>query len=202
MDLQGLKTGLFGFKKKDVCEYISQMNDELGKRLSIEKEKDNATIAELKSKIESLSAENSGLKSEIETEKSALNDKLSEKDAIIASLENKIDELKNENIEAHRKNDEVAEIILDARSFANGLREKAIAENDEMCRMNDERNRKLQDRLSSYESEIEKIRWNIQRMLKNMDGQLGDTADDIMTLRDDLGKSEDEESDDHERKAI
>ena len=56
MDLQGLKTGLFGFKKKDVCEYISQMNDELGKRLSIEKEKDNATIAELKSKIESLSA--------------------------------------------------------------------------------------------------------------------------------------------------
>ncbi len=53
MELKNLRTALFGFNKKDVCEYIAQLNEEFLRKLDAEKEKRESEAAQLQARLDS-----------------------------------------------------------------------------------------------------------------------------------------------------
>lgn len=52
MELKNLRTALFGFNKKDVCEYIAQLNEEFLRKLDAEKEKRESETAQLQARLD------------------------------------------------------------------------------------------------------------------------------------------------------
>lgn len=52
MELKNLRTALFGFNKKDVCEYIAQLNEEFLRKLDAEKEKRESEAAQLQARLD------------------------------------------------------------------------------------------------------------------------------------------------------
>ena len=52
MELKNLRTALFGFNKKDVCEYIAQLNEEFLRKLDAEKEKSESEAAQLQARLD------------------------------------------------------------------------------------------------------------------------------------------------------
>ena len=164
MELKSLKTTLFGFSKKDVCEYIAQLNEEFSRKLreaNEGKEKENGSIKQLQARLEKLETENSRLQSE-----------LAEKEATIEKLKKSLEDMEDDTLEISKNKAEVADILLDVKNFANSLREKAISENNAMRRKNLEYNQEIQGRLTAYKSYVEKIHEDIVTMLQNMDDSL------------------------------
>ena len=98
MELKDLRTGLFGFNKNDVCEYISQLN-------SIYEQKDSKQKEEQREKLEELSRKNE----ELGNNASFLNQENTELKRKAEALQNKVDsfsreteELKNQLMQMHK----------------------------------------------------------------------------------------------------
>lgn len=89
MDLKNMKKSLFGFSKKDVCEYIAQLNDEFSKALNEEKEKEKNVLSEMQSNIDMLEVQNKLL----ETEKK--------------EMESTVYNMSEENLMLHKTNEEI-----------------------------------------------------------------------------------------------
>ena len=78
MELKDLRTALFGFKKSDVCEYISQLNDIYERREAQKSQEQQETMEALNQKNEELNDCASRLNQE-NTELKRRNDELQKK---------------------------------------------------------------------------------------------------------------------------
>lgn len=193
-----LKTGLFGigYSKKSVCEYIAYLNrgyeERLAEKLGEKEAEYEKASAEAEEKCESLRGENSTLSEENEelrTEVSELREKcasledggksLSEK---LALLEEEVASLEKENASLRKKSDDVADILADAKNFANMLRAKASEENEEYRRANRERNDAERARLEAYGHKVDRIRSDVVTMLRGMEMSLGEMTAGISKL--------------------
>ncbi len=202
-----LKTGLFGigYSKKSVCEYIAHLNRGYEERLSEklgEKEAEcGKKVAEAKTECDKLRGENAALSQENEglrTETEELKDKcasledgvkvLSDK---LALLRDEVASLEKENAALRKKSDDVADILADAKSFANMLRAKASEENEEYRRANRERNDAERARLEAYGHKVDKIRSDVVTMLRGMEMTLGEMTAGISKLLGDDGLPKD-----------
>ena len=179
VELKNLRTTLFGFGKKDVCEYIAQLNEEFSRKLNEVNKRKNSDAKQLQSKLDELENE----KIRLEAEKDELQNQIDENEEIISGLKKSLESMKEENLGIRRNSDEVTDILLDVKNFANSLREKAILENDVMRRKNREHNQEIQTRLTAYKSDIGKIHENIIKMLQNMDDSLNQTTAELSAMQ-------------------
>ena len=58
MELNNLKTGLWGFKKQDVCEYIAKMSEELTAKMEQERRQNEEKLDAIVQALRSAFAEN------------------------------------------------------------------------------------------------------------------------------------------------
>ena len=202
MELKDLKVGLFGFKKNDVCEYISELNSTFSERLAEQKKEKEEALGELNKKNEELNTQISWL----ETEKDSLKRELEEKDKRIAELQGEIvgycgmycaadiEKRKQEILEVQQKNDGVTEILQEARAFADSLRAKAMAEDEAFRQKNRKKYKAEQARIAEYGKRVDKVKGNIMNALRSMKLQMSGISDEITALRgDENGDGGDEE---------
>ncbi len=136
------KTVLFGYKKSDVCEYISAVSDELAEKYKKE-------LEAVREKLEVLEGQNA-----------------------------------NDNAEENTKAEveTVAEIILDARQFANELKEKARMAHAEAVAENERQVQLAAERIKKYNNDIDRIRLCIQSVLTESDVKLAQLKDDLNSI--------------------
>lgn len=178
MELKNIKKSFFGFNKNSVMEYISDLN---------------RACAE---KAESLRLEKTEALSELNRTNEELNNKISafeiEIDALKKQLleaENEINRLNGEN--EHLKNDvntkkavesEVAEILTEARNFAQSVNEKTIRENEALRLENQRAYAAEKQRLTQYRKNVENVKAVIDSVLKSAKAELEQAEEKINTV--------------------
>ncbi len=145
--MEKFRTALLGYSKRDVCEFISKFSDELtAKHAGVSKELEN--------KIEQLREENARL--------SAENKFLSET----------AEALRAENKQATDDTARVSEILMDARQFADEIRNKAIVQNQIEMEENAIRQARVAEKIKKCANEVDTIRGFLRRVLEKTDGEL------------------------------
>ncbi len=64
MNITSLKSGLWGYRKNDVCEYIAKMNEEFSQKLMEALKENDSMIQELQAKVAQLEEENAVYRAE------------------------------------------------------------------------------------------------------------------------------------------
>lgn len=176
MEIRELKSGLFGFRKQSVYEYISQLNRTCSEKVEEARRDKLAALSELSQKNEELN--NRVIR--LEGENDALRRDRTEKEALISSLNEQIKQLQERTQKS--PSDEIAEIIAEARVFAAGLREKAIIESKAMRVELNRKNDEARLRLATYERSIAEIRAAIDSILENTKERLSETENKISEI--------------------
>lgn len=145
--IEKFKTSLFGYSKREVCEYISKASDELTS-------KHNSQKKELEDKIQSLQEEIAKL----------TQDK--------GEAEKKIEALELKLKQATDDNSKVSEIIMDARRFADELKNKATEQNKIEMEENSKRNAAVESSIKKCKDEVDSIRAFIRKILRDTDTEL------------------------------
>ena len=125
MELKDLRTGLFGFNKNDVCEYLSQLNNIYEQKQQQKNLEQRKMLAELSEKNEELGNTASRLSQE-NTELQRANDAL-QKD--LSALQQKLSALQTAAEELNRQNGEMqqaAVLALDEAGERLGLAKAQI----------------------------------------------------------------------------
>lgn len=168
MELKDIKKSFFGFNKNSVMNYISELNHicaEKTESLQIEK---NTALSELSQTNEKLNSKISSLEVEID----ALKKELLKSENEIECLKHENEQIKNDFDTKKAVESEVAEILTEARNFAQSMREKTIHEN-ELLRLE---NQKI---YNAEKEKLEKYRENIRNVKTVIDSILKDTKTEL-----------------------
>lgn len=173
MENVSLKKGLFGYTQSSVQEYIEALNDELMVRTNkfiLENEElkkkcelyedkineSNTKQDELLNKIKSLSKE-------IETQLSDKS-KLSEQ---IDELKIRLDEASADKFDYEQGQNELADVMLEAKRFANDLKQKTQIEFEQKKAENEAKIRQERERIEKYISDIDELSNLLRKVCDN-----------------------------------
>ena len=179
MELKDLRVGLTGFRKSDVCEYISELNRDFAARLSARQEEQQADMARLSAKNEELHR----TLAQLEMDRDALTRALEEKEQALAGLQAELGSLQEQLSAEACRHDEVTELLLDARQFAESVRAKATAEAETLRQEWRQRQAAEQKRLAAYETCVAQVRQNMAAALEEMDRRLAAVDEEIAALQ-------------------
>lgn len=179
MELIDLRVGMMGFNKNDVCEYISELNNNFSDQLSSQKRESERSLAHMNEKNEEL---NSSIV-RLETEKDELNRKLEKKDEVIAQLQSEIEQIKKQISDERQKHNSIADILLDAKDFADGLRAKAVSENEALRQENLKEYNAERKRISEYRERVDKVKSTLIEALRSMEAQTDEINGELSDLQ-------------------
>ena len=196
MELTEIKGSIFGYSKKSVCQYISELNVIQTAELGAEKAKAERAAIEYEDKIKSLDA----IKSELESRNSALEEKIASLEAEVASLKevclkteddkNRVqaeyDVLLKETQQLRDKSDVISTAIINAEKCATTMINDADARAKEMI---GEAEVKVADevkRLETAKTYITEVRAAVEDTLKKIDRELGSIESDIADKAEDV----------------
>lgn len=147
------ETVLFGYSKRSVCEYLSNVSEEISK-------KHIGEIERLNAKIKKLEEENERLSGILEEERRRMDDETTK----------------------------VSQIIVDARSFADELKEKATEENRAEMDENSKRNAEVAEKIKKCSEDVDDIRRYFQKILTNADEEIAQIKEKLEQVNLDLEK--------------
>ncbi len=127
-----------------------------------------------------------------------ITDVYAEKDKMQQELRERIAQLEKENEHLRNNHDEVAAILLDAKTFADQLHTKAEAENQKLRAENKARSDAEIARIHTYQKSINVIQNEIRQLLETMDEELTKDAKQLSELAEGVSNYEDEGSDKEE----
>ncbi|MBQ2967477.1 MAG: hypothetical protein IJE10_05100 [Clostridia bacterium] len=142
-----LKKSFFGYSKKKVLSFIGEMDTNYWEKLKAYQDE-----AEEKYKA-------------LENEKTELEQK-------VLKLEQKIAELEKEKETLKNKSDDVSAVFVDAKHFADDLKEKTKAEEQEMHQKLQAAYDEQAARLLCFQKEINSIKQSIRESLSAIDKEL------------------------------
>lgn len=178
MELHEIKKSLFGFKKDSVFEYIAELNRACADKTEEVRREKAAALAELSRTNTEL---NDRLVS-LELERDALKKQLAERERTLDGLRCENEQLKSDTDTRQTVEKEVAEILTEARSFAQTIREKTVRE-DEAVRLE---NRKARDaearRLAEYRQSVSDVKALLDSVLNAAKGGLAQVEAEIAAL--------------------
>ena len=160
MDLSNMKNSLFGYNKLAVSNYVSSLESESNQKIQdIQKESQEAQGA-LRSQLDELRAKY---------------------DEEVGRLNEKIDELTKERDMLRRDNDTIADTLLDAKEYAQDLRDKA-----------DQRDRERDDEhiqvLGNQQAKVQDIDFKIRNVLESINTLLETAAKELTGEAEDLSQ--------------
>ena len=199
MELTQIKTGIFGYSKKSVCQYISEQNDIHTAEINAEKENAAKENEKLEAKITELEGKNT----EIKEKNDKLNEKITSLEEEIASLKAKCTELEEANkaapveyetleketAELRDKSDVISTAIINAEKCATTMINDANVRAQGMI---DDAQLKVDDevkRLHNAKRYIIEVRGAVEDTLKKIDAELGSVQSDIDSKATDIEES-------------
>ncbi len=163
MDLSNLSSGLFGYKKMAVANYISSLESEYNQKIQDLQKESTDTQTTLRDQIEALRA-----KQEEE----------------VKGLQDKIEALTRERDSLRRSNDTIADTLLDAQQYANDLRDKA---NEKAA----QRDKEHMETLTAQQAKLQVIDSKLRCVLGEISGLLQTASDQLTEKAADLIEAED-----------
>ena len=170
MELKDLRSGMFGFKKDDVCEYIAELNSTFSKQLADQQAESKELLARLSDKNEELHTEIAKLETYIDGLKHAAE----EKDKEIQKLKSEIDTLQKQSLSA-RQHDSVIVTLTEGK---NRLHRKTVAENEAISRPN-----RRKTEMDAYGKCAEKVKDTIAAALASIKIQIAKLDKQISSLQ-------------------
>lgn len=178
MELTQIKTSVFGYKKIEVCQYISEINELHASEL----EAASTRTAELSGKLEaaekSIIAEKD-TNSELNAEIQRLNEELKNSRSKNAELEERIEALELESENYREKSAAISTAIINAEKCAVAVLDEANAKAEDMISDAVSKVDFHTGRMTAAKEYIAELRRAISDTLKKMDAELGDAEKSI-----------------------
>jgi len=193
MTLTGIKTGLFGYNKKNVCQYVSDLNTVHDSEIKAIEEKLTQQVDELSKTNTSLASENAEFKATTD----ALNNEIAELKSIIEKLEaEKNDlavsyaELESEVADLRGKSDIISAAIINAEKCAGTLIDDATNRANDMISDAENKVSVEVQRLDKAKQYIREIKSSVSLAMKNIENALGGIETDIDYKKTDIEDGE------------
>ena len=179
MEAVNLKKGLFGYTQSSVQEYIEALNSEVTERtnkLMLENEELKKKCSCYEAEIDAAIAKQEELRGEISTlceEKKALNDGAEKLKEQINELKEQLDEALADRFDYEQGQNELADVMLEAKRFANDLKHKTELEFEQKKAANDDRIKKEKQRIEKYISDVDELIEVLHRLCDNLSREAG-----------------------------
>ena len=191
MELTEIKSRVFGYSKKSVCQYISELN--ILHDAELEAQKDAATKAaeNYVSQIKNLSDSNKTLSQNVNSLRSEveeLRQKIAELELVNTTLNAEYDAMAKETEELRAKSDVISTAIINAEKCASSMINEANTRAQDMI---DEAHVKVEDevkRLENAKQYITEVRSAVEHTLRKIDAELGGIEADISHKTQDISE--------------
>lgn len=197
MELSEIKSKVIGYSKKDVCRYISELNDLHEAEMQAQKETSEKALKNYISQIENITKTNSTLSetvNKLEAELAVIKEQLSHAQAENKELNVNYEALSKETEELRAKSDVISTAIINAEKCATTM----IADADNRAKeMIDKAQDKVEDevkRLETAKEYISEVRDAVEIALKKIDAELGGVQKDIDTKVQDVNADSDKKA--------
>jgi len=189
MELKEIKGSLFGYSKKSVCKYISELNQLQGTELAAEKENAEKARKDYEAQIDTLKGEKTDLENgnniladrvcALEEELNNLKETYEQLASANAALQQKYDELEAETEDLRSKSDVISTAIINAEKCATGMINDADARAKEMIDRAEDKVADEVKRLDVAKGYITEVREAVEIALRKIDAELGVVVKDI-----------------------
>lgn len=188
MEKLNLKKGLFGYTESSVLEYIKTISCEL--KLRIDKlSEENKTLLEKHSQLESESnsakSEANKLSDEINSlseENNRLKSDKAELEKQIELLTAKLSEADGEKLDYEKGQNDLADVMLEAKRFANNLKKQSEDEYKRQKAENEEKINCEKQRIEKYVSEINSLCGTLHKVCDNFGKDLENKKTDLSSI--------------------
>lgn len=188
MEKLNLKKGLFGYTESSVLEYIKTISCEL--KLRIDKlSEENKTLLEkhsqLESEINSAKSEANKLSDEINSlseENNRLKSDKAELEKQIELLTAKLSEADDEKLDYEKGQNDLADVMLEAKRFANNLKKQSEDEYKRQKAENEEKINCEKQRIEKYVSEIDSLCGTLHKVCDNFGKDLKNKKTDLSSI--------------------
>ncbi len=188
MEKLNLKKGLFGYTESSVLEYIKTISCEL--KLRIDKlSEENKTLLEKHSQLE---AESNSAKSEanklsdeinsLSEENNRLKSDKAELEKQIELLTAKLSEADGEKLDYEKGQNDLADVMLEAKRFANNLKKQSEDEYKRQKAENEEKINCEKQRIEKYVSEIDSLCGTLHKVCDNFGKDLENKKTDLSSI--------------------
>ena len=188
MEKLNLKKGLFGYTESSVLEYIKPISCEL--KLRIDKlSEENKTLLEKHSQLE---AESNSAKSEanklsdeinsLSEENNRLKSDKAELEKQIELLTAKLSEADGEKLDYEKGQNDLADVMLEAKRFANNLKKQSEDEYKRQKAENEEKINCEKQRIEKYVSEIDSLCGILHKVCDNFGKDLENKKTDLSSI--------------------
>ena len=188
MEKLNLKKGLFGYTESSVLEYIKTISCEL--KLRIDKlSEENKTLLEKHSQLE---AESNSAKSEanklsdeinsLSEENNRLKSDKAELEKQIELLTAKLSEADGEKLDYEKSQNDLADVMLEAKRFANNLKKQSEDEYKRQKAENEEKINCEKQRIEKYVSEIDSLCVTLHKVCDNFGKDLENKKTDLSSI--------------------
>ena len=182
MELSEIKSKMFGYSKKSVCRYISELNTLHEAKLEEQKSKADKRLENYNTQIKNLSDNNASLNKEVASLKEEiemLRLRVAELEDVNTTLSEDYEALNRETEDLRSKSDVISTAIINAEKCASSMINEA---NNRAKDMIDEAHTKVEDeakRLETAKQYITEVRGAVEHALKKIEAELGDIESDI-----------------------
>lgn len=189
MELTEIRSTVFGFSKRGVCQYISELNDIHSAELEAQKASNVKAVENYESQIKQLNEEKSALTSEL----SELKEKLSGMGETLAELEEAHKLLKDnysamerETEDLRGKSEVISTAIINAEKCATSMINDANVRAQDMIGEAQDKVKEEVKRLETAKAYISEVRISVETALRKIDAELGSIVTDIGNKADDV----------------
>ncbi len=189
MELTEIRSTVFGFSKRGVCQYISELNDIHSAELEAQKASNVKAVENYESQIKQLNEEKNALTSEL----SELKEKLSGMGETLAELEEAHKLLKDnysamerETEDLRGKSEVISTAIINAEKCATSMINDANVRAQDMIGEAQDKVKEEVKRLETAKAYISEVRISVETALRKIDAELGSIVTDIGNKADDV----------------
>lgn len=189
MELTEIRSTVFGFSKRGVCQYISELNDIHSAELEAQKASNVKAVENYESQIKQLNEEKNALTSEL----SEFKEKLSEMGETLAELEEAHKLLKDnysamerETEDLRGKSEVISTAIINAEKCATSMINDANVRAQDMIGEAQDKVKEEVKRLETAKAYISEVRISVETALRKIDAELGSIVTDIGNKADDV----------------
>ena len=179
MENVSLKKGLFGYTQSSVQEYIEALNGELTARTNkfvLENEELKKKCELYEDKINESNAKQDELLEKINDLSKEIETHLSDKSKLseqIDELKIRLDEASADKFDYEKGQNELADVMLEAKRFANDLKNKTELEFKQKKEENEDKIRQEQERIEKYISDIDELSSLLRKVCDDFGKEIG-----------------------------
>ena len=182
MELSEIKSRIFGYSKKSVCQYISELNTLHEAAIEEQKSKEAKRIENYNAQIKKLTQDNEVLSNELKSlreEVAALSLRANELETINTAISGDYDALSRETEDLRAKSEVISTAIINAEKCASTMISEANTRAQDMI---EEAHVKVADetkRLETAKQYVAEVKEAVEQALKKIEAELSDIESDI-----------------------